>query len=393
MTEAAPGRPTSGDGERVAWGWVAHLRDGGTTPWEAWRAQLDVASNGERSGRYLPGAQQLELLRRLNLAGTPDPALVERVVAASAPGRGTSDLELVGAAPPVRWGPRPVDPATLPPAELIRVASLLLAEDVVADAAPAPEPPRFRRVWARPHRLVGDAWLADPLRLELIRRGRPPGGRSAMVYVLGADVATMTVHAFTARAFDEGGQSWEEWLGDPSRRPLPPRADLAAAADWWRERVGRSRIRIALDADQTARAARARRLPRPPAVSADGVDLARRVAAPLGLLVLPAERARLLRSTLLPRLAAHPGPALALPDSHREWARERADRMRRHLRAQDYRVLGDLDQLLPSAADGGSAATVNAPDDQRVLDLAVRLLIERDGSDQHARGTGERADG
>ncbi len=55
------------------------------------------ASTGSH-GRYLPGAQQLELLRRLNLAGRPTAALAERVLEASAPGRGTPDLELVGAA-------------------------------------------------------------------------------------------------------------------------------------------------------------------------------------------------------------------------------------------------------------------------------------------------------
>ena len=56
-------------GEQRAWGWVAHLRDGGTTPWQAWKGQ------GESRGRYLPGAQQLELLRRLNQAGRPSAAL------------------------------------------------------------------------------------------------------------------------------------------------------------------------------------------------------------------------------------------------------------------------------------------------------------------------------
>ena len=51
-------------GVRRAWGWVAHLRSGGTTPWRDW------AEDGDPHGRILPGAQQLELLRRLNETGT-----------------------------------------------------------------------------------------------------------------------------------------------------------------------------------------------------------------------------------------------------------------------------------------------------------------------------------
>ncbi|MGA8255397.1 MAG: hypothetical protein WB767_02360, partial [Nocardioides sp.] len=247
MAHASPGATT---GEARAWGWVAALRAGSTTPWHQW---LTTGSDGDRSDRYLPGAQQLELLRRLNVAGRPGAVLVERVLTASAPGRGTPDLELVGAVEPPQWGPRPIDPVDLPDSELVRVATMLLAEDVVALGAPAP-PIGGRRPWARPYRLVGDPWLADPIRAELISRGRPPGGRRAPVYVLGADVETMVVHAFTARAFDEGGSGWHDWLGTSTSRPMPPRVDVLAAARFWAERIGRSRVRIVLDVDRLPRA-------------------------------------------------------------------------------------------------------------------------------------------
>ena len=79
-------------GDRRAWGWVAALRAGATTPWQ------EFTGGGDRGDRYLPGAQQLELLRRLNTAGQPGADLVERVLTASAPGRGRADLQLVGAA-------------------------------------------------------------------------------------------------------------------------------------------------------------------------------------------------------------------------------------------------------------------------------------------------------
>lgn len=113
-----------------AWGWVAHLRDGGTTPWLAWST---TGSTEASPGDPLPGAQQLELLRRLNLAGVRSPGLADRVLAADATGRGRPDLELVGVAEPLPYGFAPVDPATLSDAELLRVAVGLVA-DVLARA-------------------------------------------------------------------------------------------------------------------------------------------------------------------------------------------------------------------------------------------------------------------
>jgi hypothetical protein len=359
--------------EQRAWGWVASLRDGGTTPWSAWSAEAD------RTSRFLPGAQQLELLRRLNVAGRPRPTLVERVVAASAPGRGRPDLELVGAHTPTPWGPRPVDPGDLPAAELLRVATNLLAEDVVAAGLPVDEVPRINRPW-RPYVVVGVPWLAQPVRREMRRRGRRPGGKGFTAFVLGADVATMTELAWVARSFGEGGPSWAEWVADAARgkRP-PPRADLPRMADAWARGVGPQRVRLVLDHDRLPRLLATRgALPRAAVPSADGVDLARWVSAPLGLLVLPDQRADLLRRTLLPWLLDHPGPPLRLDADQRAWAAEQAERMARTIGRAEYAVVGSTDLLVPPATDeGGAGADGSGPDDDRVLDLAIRLLLER----------------
>jgi hypothetical protein len=354
-------------GERRAWGWVAALRDGVTTPWHAFTGTAD------RGGRYLPGAQQLELLRRVNAVRRPGPGLVERVLAASAPGRGRPDLELVGAAEESRFGPRPVDPADLPDAELLRVAAGLIAEDVVAAGLPEPPPPRWTRVWRRTYRLVGDPWLADPVRAELRRRGRPPGGRRPTVYVLGTDLGTMLVDAWTSRAFADGGAAWADWVaGAVAHDRVPPRADLVAQAATWATRVGAARVEVVIGPEQLPRVLGVRRaLPAPPAYSADAVDLARRVASPLGMLVVPRQRARLLAETLGPRLAGAPGAPLGIPRDHAGWVEDRAARMVEDLRGAGYAVHGDLGALVPGAPAGGSA-----PDDAAVLELAVRLLLD-----------------
>ena len=371
-------------GERRAWGWVAALRNGATTPWH------EFTGAGDRGDRYLPGAQQLELLRRINAEGTPGPDLVERVLTASAPGRGRADLELVGAVEESRFGPKPVDPAALPDAELTRVATGLIAEDLVHAGRVRGEawvewPARDERgvsrpragvsrprPWRRAYRLVGDPWLADPARAELSRRGRPPGGRRPTILVLGTDLGTMLIDAWTARAFAEGGAPWPDWLGGfAGHDRVPPRADLVAFARAWSQRVGPERVQIVIGAERVPALVGVRRsLQAPPAYSADAVDLARRVSAPLGLLVLPDQRARLLRETLGPRLGAAPGAALGLPAEHVEWVRDRAARMRDALLRAGYAVQGDPDALVPEAPAEGST-----PDDAGVLSLAVRLLL------------------
>ncbi|MBB3042312.1 hypothetical protein [Nocardioides soli] len=356
-------------GLRRAWGWHAHLRDGGATPWREW------SGAGEPGGRYLPGAQQLELLRRLNLTGPVPAALVGRVLEASAPGRGRPDLELVGAVEPRPFGPGPVDPADLPDDELLRVLAGLLAEDVVA--AGLPEPPRARAVrpWRQRYRLVGDPVLADPRRRDLIARGRPPGGRGSVVLVLGADLGRMLVDEWTARSLGYGAPPFREWVARAVRGDLPQRVDLARTADFWRGHVGRHRVRIVLDLDAVPRLVRVRRAPAgAPRLSADAVDLARRVGQVIGLLAVPPLRRDLLRATLLPWLASAPGPELVLPARHLERVHGRATRMRDALLRGGYPVHGDPDGLLPVTRPG-----VPEPSDAGALALGMRLLLDRSG--------------
>jgi len=361
MTDDTPG-------VRRAWGWVAHLRSGGTTPWRDW------AEDGDPHGRILPGAQQLELLRRLNETGTVSPELATRVLEASAPGRGRPDLELVGAVPQLAFGPAPVDPADLPDDELLRVAAGLLAEDVNAAGVPEPHQPLMTRWWRRGrYRLVGDPVLADPMRADLIRHGRPPGGRGATVLVVGTDLGTMLTHAWTARSLAIGAPGWREWLDPLVRRgTVPHRVDIARTAQGWSDRVGADRVQIVLDPTAVPSLVGVRRqLDTGPAISADGVDLARRVGQSLGLLAVPRRRRALLRETLLPRLAEVPGPALVLPPEHTDRVHRRAVRLRNDVLTAGYAVHGDPDGLLPVDRAG-----VPEPSVAGVLALAMHLLLK-----------------
>ena len=365
-------RPVTDSGQRLAWGWVAHLRDGGTTTWRDWRTQPRTPG-AETHGRYLPGAQQLELLRRLNLAGRPSAALAERVLEASAPGRGTPDLELFGAAEESAFGPRPIEPVDLPDSELIRVATGLIAEDLVAAGPPPPLPPGRPRPWRRAYRLVGDPWLADSMRAELVAQGRPPGGRGAVVAVVGTDLATMVTHAWLAGCFSDGGSAWADYCSAMAERGrVPRRVDLAAAAARWAAHAGgAAHVRIVLDPSRVAKVVGVRRLAVLPEVAADAAELARRVAGAVGLLVTPPRRTELLRTVLRPRLLEVSGPPPMVPATHRPWLDEQAGRIRRRLEADGYPVVGDLDALRPRWPDLPAGPLQS----DRVLTLALDLLL------------------
>jgi hypothetical protein len=352
--------------EARAWGWVAHLRDGGTTRWSDWGS---AAGADEQSGRYLPGAQQLELLRRLNLVKLPSPELAERVLTASAPGRGRPDLGLVGVLPDSAFGPPPVDPSDLPADELVRVASALIAEDVVA--AGDPLEPRTPRLLRRRYRLVGDPDVADVLRDALVADGRPPGGRRATVVVAGTDLASMLVHVWTARSLGAGVRPWSEWLAAEVRRGRPPdRIDLAGLAEKWTAQVGASRVHVVLDDPRRALrlVGRRRRVAPAGTLSAEAVELARRTAPVVGSLVAPERRSALMRHRLRPVLAGYPGPQLRTPPRAHDWLVDRTADLRRRLDGGDYAVHGAL-------RDPVERPGVAAPDEERVLVLAMQVLL------------------
>lgn len=395
-------------GAARATAWVAHLRAGGTTPWAAWTATTDGPAP-----RVLPGAQQLELLRRLNEVGPVPGALAERVLAASAAGRGRPDLELVGSRPPSEFGPPPVDPADLPAEELLRVAALLLAEDLAAApgpggdteaddlrrlAADAARRLRRRGAWRRPwrtrYRLVGDPWRADVLRRDLVAQGRPPGGRGALVLVVADDLATMLADLWTDRCFSTGVAvpAWDAWLDSlAGARRIARGADPAAVAARWAQGVGADRVRIVLDERALADLLGVDALAPRPALPAHAVELARLVSGALGLLVTPEPGRRLLREVLLPRLldeaARTGGPPLGVPPEHHRWVHRRSLRLRDAVLAGDYPVLGQVEDLVsrPRALAARTPAPA-AVADERVLALAADLLLGRTAPDRTAPG-------
>jgi hypothetical protein len=352
--------------DQRAWGWVQHLRQGGTTPWTDW------TTTAEPGGAVVPGAQKLELVRRLNLVGAPAPRLVERVLTATTPGRGQPELELVGAVAEPRFGPRPVDPVDVPDDELLRVAVGILAEDVVARGLP-PAPKVGRpRPWRRPYRLHGDPELVAPLRADLMARGRPPGGSNPVHVILATDLGRMLAHLWGARAFGAGIPAWRGWLRTVERHgSLPVRVDPLATA---RTRTGHAaprRIHIVLDRQALPDLLGVRRVPDPPPeLAAEVPDLARRISGVVGLLVPDDQRKPLMVRTVRPMLAGQEGHPLAVSERHHGWLRDHAERIAEGLSRSGYAVHGDPATLVPVRAKG-----VEAPPPRSTLALAIRMML------------------
>ena len=360
--------------DRRAWGWVQHLRHGGSTPWADWTV------TAEPVGAVVPGAQQLELLRRLNRVGAPGSLLVQRVLDASAPGRGQPDLELVGAAEDSRFGPPPVDPATLPDVELLRVAASILAEDVVAKGLPGPPKVGRPRPWRRHYRLHGDPELLAPVRADLVTRGRPPGGRAPVHVVLATDLGRMLAHLWTDRGLVAGAPGWRAWLRRLERDgALPHRIDPLHLARHLKERSAPDRIHVVLEPSAVGPLVGVRRPPaQPPELAAEARELGRRISAVVGLLVPAGQRRALVRETLRPWLAGQPGSTLLVPAEHHGWLRDHAARIADGLSRAGYAVHGDPDCLAPALWPG-----VEAPAPRATLALAMQMMLGQPGADTY----------
>ena len=372
-----------------AWGWVDHLRAGGTTAW------CESTLSSPSRGGLLPGAIQLEVARRVNLAAGPTTArhagLIGRILETSAPGRGQPDLELVGLHSGTPFGPRPVDPTTLPEAELLRMAVGVLAELVVEhDPGPDLSPPggspgRSRWPWRRGYAFHGDPLVGAGLRSALVESGHAPGRRSSIAVIVADDVATMLADVWQWRVEHNSNPSWRRFLATwPRRDNLPRVLDLPRTAANQSARLGADRVHIVLGDDPAPEVSRllgVRALPEPsrPRLSADAVEVVRQVNLVLRVMVTSEVHQRLLDTVLLPWLSTETGRGPALGSRHREWVRRTAEQMRDELRAAGYSVHGDLDTLIPAQqhpSDPRSRRGGSGPTNDGVLDVALRTLLQ-----------------
>ena len=400
--------------------WVEHLRAGGTTPWRRWvRDAVVPAGQVPRAARQgVPGAAQLELLRRLNQVG-PMPHRVDHVLGRSGPGRGPVHLALP-LEPPGRPAPR---------REVLRVAAGVLA-DLTAQLPP-PSDGRRRRRGGRPRPATGVRSFViegPPLTVAEVRAGlaaagmpehqqhfswlgaRPrPGPEVAVVLVAPLDEALRQV--WTSRVQRGAGRAWStfvaQWAGPGS---LPPSAAVDRIADHWADRLGADNVHlVALDrpgragadvADQVAQVAQV--LGRPLGAAPGGaapvlpsdpvrlpaavVDVLRRVNMVLPFVCPPADLpARLTTLVGLAREVEGRREPVDLPKRHRGWADATASGLVDALLESGCARHGDLEALRTTGPATGRALA--GPE---VLDAMVRMIHRVDAALVDAARDGRR---
>lgn len=309
------------------------------------------------------GARQEEVLRRV-LERNPQPSTESLILQATPAGRGLTEADLAG-----------IPAAELPAKELLRVATSAIADKLVSKGIPPAPEPGVRSKLKRGYVLAGDPLAANPIRAELISRGRRPGGSRSRAWVLAGPIDQLLAHAWIAACFDSGPQPWPQWLATWSHRGLPPtRADLVTIARKHRD-AGRRPTIVTDQAALPSALGVTGPLPQPLALSAPVAEVARRVAIILGGLVSVDERRALLRTQLIPRVVGAAGPELGVPAAFTEYAAGLATKTIDELTQDGYPVLGDLDRLMPTGV--GEADAESGIAEEWVLDAAISMLASR----------------
>jgi hypothetical protein len=392
----------TGEQAAAAAGWVVHLRSGGTTPWPQWLLDVGRPTVPPYSSQ-LPGAPQLELLRRLNVLGF-QPTLVDHVLDRPAPGRGAVDLELP-------WPP--AEPAE--ERDLVRVACGVLADLTAA----LPDPgrsgrtrfPTVRQAVRRgrgraplPVVLTGPPLTAAALRAGLAAAGAPGRRRHRRPKhaVLVTPPIDEALHEVWARRAERGPVgSWGGFLaGCAERDRLPRTLELGALARRWARRVGGDHVHV-VAADSASELLEelvgVRPAPRPPAtvpLLPSHAALLRRVNRVLPFVVPQGEVERR-RALLVEQLRADAPPwepalgpeRLAVPADVRAWVSAAAARVAAELPDAGVRLHADPADLLSCEAGtpdvGGGALRSD------VVTAAVRM-IHRVGRVVDEAGAGRR---
>jgi hypothetical protein len=220
--------------------------------------------------------------------------------------------------------------------------------------------------------------------------GYVEGGRFPLVVVVAAPVDSALAQAWSARVQDGVAVRWRGFVDRWARRgQLPPSADYAALAALWAARVGPERVRVVVAGDLARTTAAtagivgvrldrarpgARRTAAPESrdLSAEAVDVLRRVSAVLGVrLPQPGHQQAVRRLAGLLEGSDRPH-RLTVPDPHRPWVSRRASEVAETLRRGGYAVAGDLTLLAQVGADAPSAPRRRA-ELTLVLDACARL--------------------
>lgn len=370
--------------ERVR-AWAGQLRVGSTQTWADFLAAPAIAALPWDPEAPLPGAGQLELVRRLAVERPPQHArLAALVLGTAGGGRGLVDVplpwppdEAVRGDRPVIGTP-PVAPEELSADEVLRVAAAVLVRLLAAERPePLTAPGRVWRPWRRGFTLLGAPATVSLLRGALLERGLREGGARTTYLVVGGPLDELMAQRWSARVRAGAGMRWQRmWRTAEIHDRVPPGIALPALAARLAEQAGPERVHVVLGADPDATARLVGEVlgvevgplevPHDPLAT----DLLRRVN-PLLTLAVGEDRRREIVAGAWPEVAAgeESGP-LGVPAGHRDWAVRTGERMAVALTSGRYAVHGDPALVVPARRPGAR----RAPDPEDVLRHALKVI-------------------
>jgi hypothetical protein len=375
---------SNGYADRVR-AWAGELRSGSTQTWTGFLDGGGAGAAPTADDRPLPGAAQLELVRRLNASGhdeLPDGAgLADLVLTTAGPGRGLVDVPLPwpsGGGDGDAIGTPPVAPEELPAEEILRAATGVLVRLLAAQTgSSAGAPARPWRPWRRGFTLLGAPTTVDLVRPALLRCGFREGGARTTYLVLGGPLEELMAQRWSARVRAGAALRWPRmWRVAAANDRVPPGIALPTIAAHLAEEFDASRVHVVLAPDATATAALVGDIlgvtvgPVAHRYDVLATDLLRRVN-PVLTLAVGEEARRQVVARVWPEISAgeESGP-LAAPAGQLDWAVGAGERMASALGAGRYAVHGDPALVVPTRRPGAR----RAPDPDDVLAHALRVV-------------------
>jgi hypothetical protein len=371
--------------------WADRLRAGSTQTWTEVLDSGDTTGPGRggpgRGGSTaLPGAAQLELVRRLagraDLKAAPDfGRLADLVLTTAGPGRGLVDV-------PLPWpardhedtlvGTPPVAPEELPAEEVLRVCAGVLVRLLAAEPRePVRHPSRPWRPWRRGFTLLGAPTTVDLVRGALLARGLREGGARTTYLVLGGPLEELMAQRWSARVRAGAGLRWQRmWRLAATNDRVPPGIALPTIATHLAEEFDASRVHVVLAPDAGATLTLVGEIlgvtagPITHRYDPLATDLLRRVN-PVLTLAVGEEARRELVARVWPEVAGgeDSGP-LGVPGGQLGWATGAGERMAVALGGGRYAVHGDPALVVPTRRPG----VRRAPDPDDVLAHALTVV-------------------
>lgn len=371
--------------------WADRLRAGSTQTWTEFldsgdTGRADTGPDATGTGGTLPGAAQLELVRRLSAlpdltAAAGFDRLADLVLTTAGPGRGLVDVPLPWPArdhEETLTGTPPVAPEELPAEEVLRVCTGVLVRLLAAEPhEPVRRPTRPWRPWRRGFTLLGAPTTVDLVRSALLDRGLREGGPRTTYLVLGGPLEELMAQRWSARVRAGAGLRWQRmWRLAATNDRVPPGIALPTIAANLAEEFDPTRVHVVLAPDAGATLALVGEIL---GVSAGPVahrydplatDLLRRVN-PVLTLAVGEEARREVVAQVWPEVAGgeDSGP-LGVPGGQVGWATRTGERMAVALGGGRYAVHGDPALVVPTRRPG----VRRAPDPDDVLAHALTVV-------------------